>query len=96
MTTAVKKHLNDDERLLVNSLRRQYAGYTKDAARRELAEKYGAVWDDEELLAIFGVQFFDALLVHVIRRADSVRGTVAFIDEPRLYFSFVPATEEEK
>jgi hypothetical protein len=90
MTTAVKNHSSNDDQLLVASLRKYYAGYTEDAARKDLENKYGAVWDDKELLTAFGVQVFDGPLVHVIRRADGARGTVAFIDTPRLYFAFAP------
>lgn len=97
MTTAVKKHLSNDDQLLVASLRKYYAGYTEDAAREDLENKYGTVWDDKELLTAFGVHVFDGPLVHVIRRADGVRGTVAFIDTPRLYFAFAhDSTSDER
>jgi hypothetical protein len=64
--------------------------------RDELAEIYGdGVWTSEELLAQYEVSHFDPPYVHVIRKSDGVRGTVAYTDEPRLYFSFIPLRKNE-
>lgn len=64
--------------------------------RQELAEIYnGGVWNSEELLEEYEVSHFDPPYVHVIRKSDRVRGTVAFTEEPRLYFSFIPQSKNE-
>jgi hypothetical protein len=96
MKTSVLGHLRYDQQMLIDNLGKTYLGQTEEAVRKDLEEKYDAVWNDEELLADFGVQFFDAPIVRVIRCADGVRGTVAFIDTPRLYFAFMPDTEAAK
>lgn len=90
MTTPV----SDDDQLIVLSLRNYYAGRNPTEVREDLEKKYGAVWDDAELLADFGVQFFDGPRVHVIRRSDSAHGTVGFVDAPRFYFAFIPAADD--
>lgn len=64
--------------------------------REELAEIYdGDVWTSEELLDQYEVSHFDPPYVHVIRKSDRVRGTVAYTDEPRLYFSFIPQRKND-
>jgi len=83
-----------EDQLLVTTLRDYYAGRDPEDVFRDLQEKYGETWNDAELLRDFGVQFFDGPRVHVIRKKDGVRGTVAFIDSPRFYFSFIPEPAE--
>jgi len=85
-----------EDQMLVATLRDYYAAREPEDVLRDLHEKYGKTWNDEELLRDFGVQFFDGPRVHVIRKKDGIRGTVAFIDSPRFYFSFIPAPEVEK
>lgn len=85
----------DDDQLLVASLRDYYEKKDPADVRKDLSQKYGNVWDDKELLADFGVQFFDGPRVHVINRADGVRGTVGFIDKPRFYFAFIPDPQND-
>jgi hypothetical protein len=80
----------NDDQLLVLKLREYYAGVSEEAARQDLSEKYGAVWNDHELLSEFAASIFDGPLLRVIRKTDGTRGTVAFIDKPRLYFAFEP------
>lgn len=64
--------------------------------REELAAIYaGSVWTSEELLADYEVSHFDPPYVHVIRKSDGTRGTVAYTDEPRLYFSFIPLRKND-
>lgn len=59
--------------------------------REELSEIYsGGVWTSEELLAEYEISHFDPPYVYVIRKRDGIRGTVAYIESPRLYFSFIP------
>lgn len=81
---------NDYDQLLVVSLREYYEKKDPADVQQDLAQKYGEVWNDEELVEQFGVQFFDGPRVHVIRLADGARGTVGFIDKPRFYFAFIP------
>lgn len=80
----------DEDQLLVLKLREYYADVTEEDARQDLTEKYGAVWNDKELLSEFAASIFDGPLLRVIRKADGMRGTVAYIDKPRLYFAFAP------
>lgn len=77
---------NDVARIL-NS---QYAHMSLADARAALLRTNSDVWSNEELLDTFEVSSFDPPYVNVIRKADGQRGTVAFIDTPRLYFAFQP------
>ena len=72
-----------------------------DAMRRELvpempneaAEAVGrgeTTWDTAGLQRDFIVLGFAAPFVIVVRKADSVRGTLLFQHQPRLYFGFEP------
>jgi hypothetical protein len=79
-----------EDQMLVATLRDYYAAREPEDVLSDLREKYGETWTDAELLRDFGVQFFDGPRVHVIRKKDGTRGTVAFIDIPRFYFSFIP------
>lgn len=83
-----------EDKLLVSALRNYYAGKEPAEVREDLEAKYGKVWNDEELLVDFGVQFFDGPRVHVIRRTDGKRGTVGFVDVPRFYFTFIAAPDD--
>ena len=76
------------DQLLVDKLRSYYAGATEETARKDLAEKYGTVWNDSELMSEFAASIFDGPVLRVIRKSDGVRGTVAYVDKPRLYFAF--------
>jgi hypothetical protein len=78
-----------DDQLLVEKLREYYSDATEESARNDLTEKYGQVWNDAELLSEFAASIFDGPVLRVIRKADGVRGAVAYIDKPRLYFAFV-------
>jgi hypothetical protein len=77
---------NDVARIL-NS---QYGGMSLDDARAMLLRTNHDVWSNEELLEKFEVTSVDPPYVHVTKKADGQRGTVAFIDTPRLYFAFQP------
>lgn len=81
---------DDYDQLIVETLRDYYENKNPADVRNDLAEKYGEVWADAELLDNFGVQFFDGPRVHVIRQSDGTRGTVGFVDKPRFYFAFMP------
>ena len=58
-------------------------------SREALAQKYGKVWNTEELGQDFEVTGFMAPLVVVKRKADGVMGTLTFQHQPRYYFDFV-------
>lgn len=73
---------------ILRTLSAQYAHLDGGEARTILERLHAGVWTNEELLDIFEVSHFEPPYVHVIRKEDSTRGTVAFIDSPRLYFSF--------
>jgi len=77
---------NDVARILAA----QYAHMSMDEARSVLERTNHPVWSNDEIMEIFEVHSFDPPYVHVIRKSDSVRGTVAFIETPRLYFAFHP------
>ena len=68
----------------------QYAGMSVADARSFLLQTNSDVWSNEELLDTFEAASFDPPYVHVIRKSDGQRGTVVFIDTPRLYFAFQP------
>lgn len=56
--------------------------------RQVLEERYGQVWDTQELQQDFIVEAFYAPLVIVTRRSDRQRGSLMFQDHPRYYFKF--------
>ena len=77
--------------MLRNILKDQIDHRGLDEIRTVLREQYGEqVWTSEELLDAFEVSHFEPPYVHVIRKEDGVRGTVAFNDNPRFYFAFRP------
>ena len=59
-------------------------------SREALEAQHGRVWDTPQLRQDFEVIGFLAPLVVVRRRADGVKGSLAFQHRPRLYFHFVP------
>ena len=74
------------------SIRREMvAAINADPGSREsLAQKYGRVWNTQELGQDFEVQGFMAPLVVVKRKVDGIVGTLTFQHSPRYYFDFVP------
>lgn len=60
-------------------------------SREALEAKHGRVWTTQELLEEFEVLGFSAPFVVVRRKADSVKGSLLFQHDPRLYFAFQPA-----
>ena len=56
--------------------------------REALEEKFGQVWDTQELQADFKVKGFLAPFVGVVRKADDVEGSLLFQHWPRFYFGF--------
>lgn len=71
-------------------LNAQYAVMDQGEARAHLERMHTPVWSNDELAEQFEVSHFDPPYVHVIKKSDGQRGTVAFIDSPRLYFDFHP------
>lgn len=71
-------------------LNSQYAHMSLDDAKSALLRTNSNVWTNEELVDAFELSHFDPPYVYVIRKTDGIRGTVAFIDQPRLYFAFQP------
>lgn len=77
--------------MLRNVIKEQLAQRGPDEIRAVLEEQCGEqVWDSEQLMDTFEVSHFNPPYVHVIRKADGARGTVAFNDDPRFYFAFRP------
>ena len=75
---------------LVEVLAKEYAYADIEEVMKALRCHYGNdVWTDDELCAEFGISHFDPPYVHVIRRSDGKRGSVAYINTPRIYFWFV-------
>lgn len=50
-------------------------------------------WTTDQLTAEFSVISFLAPFVHVVRKADGVRGTMMFRHSPRVYYGFEPDTD---
>jgi hypothetical protein len=65
---------------------------TEDEAYAELVDQYGAenVWNTLGLTRDFEVIQFAAPFVVVVRKSDSVRGSLAFTHAPRYYYDFKP------
>lgn len=80
--------VNASQADVVRILAAQYAHMDQGEARTMLERVHSPVWSNDELLEHFEAAHFDPPFVHVIRKADGVRGTVVFIDTPRLYFDF--------
>lgn len=60
----------------------------ESTSRESLEQRYGRVWNTEELRAEFEVIRFAAPLVIVMKRSTGERGTMFFQHEPRFYFSY--------
>lgn len=77
--------------MLRNVIKEQLTLRGPDEIRAVLEEQFHEqVWNSEQLMDTFEVSHFDPPYVHVIRKVDGVRGTVAFNDDPRFYFAFRP------
>jgi len=57
-------------------------------SRPALVEKYGQVWNMEEMREDFETLGFIAPFVSVRRKSDGKEGTLVFQHDPRYYFSF--------
>jgi hypothetical protein len=70
---------------------RQAELHAAQAERQTLEQRYGQVWDADELREQFSVLGFRAPFVVVQRKADGQRGSLEFQAFPRYYFNFVAA-----
>jgi len=71
--------------------RQMVAQINSQAGSREYLEsKHGQVWDTDQVHEEFEVLGFMAPFVIVRRKSDSVKGSLMFQHDPRLYFSFQP------
>lgn len=75
--------------IIIEKLRKRYAGLTEEQVRVDLHRNYTDTWNGVELLTDFEAHQFTGATVEVIRKSDGKRGTVGFIDEPRVYFAFI-------
>lgn len=57
-------------------------------SREDLENKYGQVWDTDQLGEEFQAIGFMAPLIVVRRRSDGVKGSLEFQHSPRFYFSW--------
>ena len=57
-------------------------------SRESLETKHGLVWDTTELQEDYEVLAFMAPFVIVMRKADRVKGSLAFQATPRFYYQF--------
>lgn len=80
----------DANAVLSKMLAAQYAEKEPQLVRAAL-ERFGKAWDNAELLDDFEVELFDPPYVRVIQTATGIRGTVLFVDSPRVYFYFCPS-----
>lgn len=67
----------------------------KTLTKEELAEKYGQLWNTQELQRDYTVYEFLAPFVKVTRKSDGVDGLLMFSHHPRYYHSF-KATEHDR
>lgn len=89
MTTAT-----ETDQLIVDKLRKRYAGCSEKEVRDDLKAKYTETWNDAELAQQFDVREFDGPVVQVTRKSDGLAGTVGYIDSPRVYFAFIEDSNE--
>ena len=62
-------------------------------SREGLEEKYGQVWDTQQLQEDFVVHGFMAPFIHCTRKSDNVEGSMYFQHNPRFYFGFLEHSE---
>jgi hypothetical protein len=87
--------VNASQQDVIRTLAAQYSHMDQGEARTALERLHNPVWTNDELMERFELSHFEPPFVHVIRKTDSVRGTVAYIDSPRLYFAFQPEENDD-
>ncbi len=81
--------MNNLDQTLEDARRVRLQEINTDAGdRARLEERYGRIWDTEELRTEFEVLGFMAPFVVVRRRSDNQKGSLEFQHHPRFYFSF--------
>jgi hypothetical protein len=80
---------------VVKLLAAQFSHMDQGEARAALERLHNPVLSQTAFLEQFDVLNFDPPCVHVIRKEDGKRGTLAFIDSPRLYFEFQPEEDND-
>ena len=83
----------DKDQLLVECLHAQYGHLDQGEARAKLEIFNPDVLSQEEFDAEFVLNDTKQPFVYVTRRADNVRGSLMYVDVPRLYFAFRPAID---
>ena len=75
------------------NIRREMVGYINSnaAARAALEERYGQVWDSDEIREDFDVIGFAAPMMIVSRKSDGKQGSLVFQHSPRFYWGFQEA-----
>lgn len=69
----------------------QQALNAEEAERKALEDKYGQVWDSDQIRQDFDVLSFAAPLMIVTRKSDGKRGSLFFQHSPRFYWGFEEA-----
>ena len=72
----------------VNKINNEVESNNEFSERKRLEDKYGQVWDTQELQKDFIVKSFLAPYVLVMRKSDKAEGTLLFQHMPRFYFEF--------
>lgn len=72
------------------SIRRTLVAQTNAnaAARKELEERHGTVYDSDEVRDLFDVVGFAAPFMVVRRKSDGTKGSLMFQHSPRFYWGF--------
>ena len=94
-TPSADIEVNATQQDVVKLLAAQFSHMDQGEARTALERLHKPVLSNDELLEQFELSHFDPPYVHVIRKTDGKRGTVAFIDSPRLYFEFQPEDDND-
>ena len=69
----------------------QQALNAEEAERKALEDKYGQVWDSDQIRQDFDVLSFAAPWMIVTRKSDGKRGSLFFQHSPRFYWGFEEA-----
>ena len=75
------------------NIRREMVAYINSnaAERAALEERYGQVWDSDEIREDFDVIGFAAPMMIVSRKSDGKQGSLVFQHSPRVYWGFQEA-----
>ena len=75
------------------NIRREMVAYINSnaAERAALEERYGQVWDSDEIREDFDVIGFAAPMMIVSRKSDGKQGSLVFQHSPRFYWGFQEA-----